>query len=120
MDRSLLATAVRDLECAARRIQTPDSLLLRIDGLFKSQPIGRISAEEAARAMGLSRRTLVRKLATHGTSFRTLLDNNLKMRASQMINESNLTRTEMAEALGFQDETSFSRACRRWFSNDEA
>jgi len=26
-----------------------------------------------------------------------------------------LSRDEMAEALGFEDPTSFSRACRRWF-----
>jgi AraC-like DNA-binding protein len=118
-DQSLLATAVRDLERAARRIQTPDSLLLRLDELFKSRRTGRVSADEAERAMGLSRRTLVRKLAVHGTSFRTLLDNNLKQRASEMLNEGKFSRIEMAEALGFQDATSFSRACRRWFSDDD-
>jgi AraC-like DNA-binding protein len=28
-----------------------------------------------------------------------------------------LNREQMAEALGFEDPTSFSRACRRWFSD---
>jgi AraC-like DNA-binding protein len=49
-----------------------------------------------------------------------LLDNNLKQRASEMINDGKLSRIEMAEALGYQDATSFSRACRRWFSNNKA
>jgi AraC-like DNA-binding protein len=119
-DQSLLATAVRDLERAAQRVQTPDNLLLRVDELFKSRRVGRISAEAAARTMGLSRRTLIRKLAAHGTSFRMLLDNHLKQRASEMMNEGKLSRIEMAEALGFQDATSFSRACRRWFSDNDA
>ena len=28
------------------------------------------------------------------------------------------SRAEMAEALGFEDPTSFSRACRRWFKTE--
>jgi AraC-like DNA-binding protein len=51
-------------------------------------------------------------------SYRALLDADLKQRAAQMLEEHALTRAKMAEALGFQDPTSFSRACRRWFEKD--
>jgi AraC-like DNA-binding protein len=44
-----------------------------------------------------------------------MLDAELKSRARAMIDEDKLSRSEMAEALGFDDPTSFSRACRRWF-----
>jgi AraC-like DNA-binding protein len=32
-----------------------------------------------------------------------------------LLDAGKLSRDEMAEALGFADPTSFSRACRRWF-----
>jgi AraC-like DNA-binding protein len=44
-----------------------------------------------------------------------MLDAELKARARMMLDEDKLSRTQMAEALGFEDPTSFSRACRRWF-----
>jgi AraC-like DNA-binding protein len=44
-----------------------------------------------------------------------LLDAELKARARGLLDEGRLSRTEMADALGFDDPTSFSRACRRWF-----
>jgi AraC-like DNA-binding protein len=74
-----------------------------------------LSEDVAARELGISRRTLVRRLSDSGTSFRALLDTDLKGRAEQMLAAGKMSRREMAEALGFEDPTSFSRACRRWF-----
>ncbi len=79
---------------------------------------GRLNEEEAALELGLSRRTLVRRLSESGTSFRQMLDAEMKARARGMLDEGTLSRTDMAEALGFDDPTSFSRACRRWFGQD--
>jgi len=115
-DEALLATALGDLERSARRINSEDILTLKIERVFRRRRTGRVSEEEAARELGLSRRTLVRRLADSGVTFRALLDANLKQRARQLIAERTLSRAEMAEALGFHDPTSFSRACRRWFS----
>jgi AraC-like DNA-binding protein len=114
-DEALLATAVADLERSARRIRGDDMLAVKIERLLKRKRTGRVSEEEAARELGLSRRTLVRRLAESGTSYRALLDANLRERAQAMLNEDKLSRAAMAEALGFEDPTSFSRACRRWF-----
>jgi AraC-like DNA-binding protein len=114
-DAGLYATAVAELEQAAGRIKTEDTLILKIERLLKRRRTGRLGEDEAADELGLSRRTLVRRLSDSGTSFRALLDANLKARAEQMRAAGKLTREEMAEALGFEDPTSFSRACRRWF-----
>jgi AraC-like DNA-binding protein len=114
-DAGLYATAVAELEQAAGRIKTEDTLVLKIERLLKRRRTGRLGEEEAAEELGLSRRTLVRRLSDAGTSFRALLDANLKARAEQMLTAGKLTRADMADALGFEDPTSFSRACRRWF-----
>jgi AraC-like DNA-binding protein len=114
-DAALHATAVAELEQTARRIQSEDTLVLQIERLLKRRRTGRLTEHEAADELGLSRRTLVRRLAAAGTTFRTLLDANLKERARQMLADAKLSRDEMAKTLGFEDPTSFSRACRRWF-----
>lgn len=114
-DPALLATAIAELEQSARRVRGSDTLLLKVERLFKQRRTGRLTEEAAADALGLSRRTLVRRLSEGGTTFRALLDENLKQRARQMLDDDKLSREDMAEALGFADPTSFSRACRRWF-----
>jgi AraC-like DNA-binding protein len=114
-DAALYASALAELEQTSRRIQTEDTLVLQIERLLKRRRTGRLTEEAAADELGLSRRTLVRRLGECGTTFRTLLDANLKERARQMLDAGKLSRGEMAKTLGFEDPTSFSRACRRWF-----
>lgn len=117
-DAALLATALAELDAGARRIKDEDRLPLRIQQMLKRRRLGRLSEEEVADELGLSRRTLVRRLADCGTSYRAMLDANLRARARVMLDEGSRTRAEMAEALGFSDPTSFSRACRRWFKTE--
>lgn len=116
-DPPLHASAVAELDHFARRIKGEDMLIVRIEHLFKRKRRGRLGEDDAAQELGLSRRTLIRRLAETGTTYRELLDANLKRRARQMLDTGKLTRAQMSEALGFEDPTSFSRACRRWFKD---
>lgn len=74
----------------------------------------RPNAEETATALGVSRRTLNRRLTQAGTSYRSLLDQSLKSRAYTLLSETRLSHREIAERLGYNDQTSFSRALKRW------
>lgn len=114
-DAALFATALNELEETARRIQSQDLIVLKVERLLKRRRTRRLSEVRAAEELGVSRRTLVRRLADNNTSFRALLDASLKQRARLLLDAGRLSRDEMAEALGFADPTSFSRACRRWF-----
>jgi AraC-like DNA-binding protein len=114
-DTALLTSALAELEHSARRIEGEDLLAIRVERLLNRRRTGRLSEEEAAKELGLSRRTLVRRLSESGTSYRTMLEAHLKARAQQFLTDRKLSREEMSEALGFEDPTSFSRACRRWF-----
>ena len=76
----------------------------------------RPNAEETAAALRVSRRTLNRRLTLAGTSYRSLLDHSLKARAEKLLTETRLSRAEIAERLGYTDQTSFSRALKRWRS----
>ena len=56
----------------------------------------RLGEEEAARLIGTSRRTLVRRLAESDLAYRSLLDGVLRERARAMLSVAALSRDEMA------------------------
>jgi AraC-like DNA-binding protein len=96
----------------------PGGVKARAEQLLARSDNGRLSATAAARALGLSQRTLARRLEEAGTTWRDLADEELKARASRWLAAGLLSKAEIGERLGFADPTGFSRACRRWFRGD--
>ncbi len=115
-DASLFRNALAELDAALEHIENPIDLRAKVERLLQTMPDGRLGADEVARALGVSRRTLARRLQDAGVQFRDLLDGELKRRAARLLRAAHLSRPEMAERLGYRDPTSFSRACRRWFA----
>lgn len=114
-DATLYGVALQELQAAKARLTGPDGLRERVERLLKSLPAGRLTADEVARTTGISRRTLVRRLSEAGTSYRDLLDAELRIRAERLLRGGELSHAQIAEQLGYTDPSSFSRACRRWF-----
>lgn len=77
--------------------------------------LGRLDAEEVAQRIGISRRTLERRLREEGTSFRELSNTSLKQRLEQALRDPAISAESMAEKLGFHDASSLLRASRRLF-----
>jgi AraC-like DNA-binding protein len=75
---------------------------------------GRVSQEAAARELGMSGRTLSRRLAETGQSFRGILDGLREALATRYLLQSDLSQTEITFLLGFADQSSFVTAYRRW------
>lgn len=75
---------------------------------FRGAELGRV-----AKALGASERTLQRRLAGEGTSFREVVDDARRRRAEAML-ASGTPAAAIADALGFSDIRSFRRAFRRW------
>ncbi|HEX5660986.1 MAG TPA: AraC family transcriptional regulator ligand-binding domain-containing protein [Polyangiales bacterium] len=73
------------------------------------------SLEELAERLDTSTRTLKRKLAAHGTSYRALVEELRRARALTLLREGTHTMTQIAGALGYTDRATFHRAYRRWF-----
>jgi AraC-like DNA-binding protein len=72
------------------------------------------NAGAIARALGLSERTLRRKLNAYGTSLREVADDVHRQRALRLVRDSRLTVSEIAHCCGFSDGAAFARAFRRW------
>lgn len=75
---------------------------------------GRPSVATVASTLGLSERTLNRRLSDEGTSFRALVSQSQLKLARAFLGDPNLSLAETAHLCGFSDQSSFSQAYRRW------
>ncbi|WP_041318806.1 helix-turn-helix transcriptional regulator [Hyphomicrobium nitrativorans] len=69
--------------------------------------------EWVAGKLGMTRRSLQRRLASHGTSFVELTEATLQNRAKALLREGSAI-TDIALELGYRDPAHFTRAFRRW------
>jgi AraC-like DNA-binding protein len=78
-------------------------------------PSGTPSLTDVAGDLGMSARTLRRRLADAGTRFNDVLDGLRQREAQHLLRNGRSSVGEVAWALGFSDASAFSRACQRWF-----
>jgi len=71
--------------------------------------------KQIASKEGLSERTLVRNLAAQGTSFHKIVEEERRLKATELIGNGAISLAEIAAALGFTDMSSFGRSFRKWF-----
>jgi AraC-like DNA-binding protein len=69
---------------------------------------------DAARALGVSVRTLARRLAEQGRSWESLLDDLRRERALAAVADPQRPLADIAQALGFAEASTFYRAFHRW------
>jgi AraC-like DNA-binding protein len=67
-----------------------------------------------ARALGMSERTLSRKLADEGATYAQVVDQLRRSLALQYVKERSLSLSQIAWLLGYEGSTSFNHAFRRW------
>jgi AraC-like DNA-binding protein len=77
-------------------------------------PHGRANAPEVARELGISSRTLSRKLYDEGLSFAEILDDLRGALAKRYLSERDLPVSEIAWLLGYREVSSLTHAFRRW------
>jgi AraC-like DNA-binding protein len=76
-------------------------------------PDNGINQELAAKRLNMSVRNLHRKLAEENTSFKVLLDT-IRHDLSRRYLKNNMSISDITYSLGFVDQSSFSRAFKRW------
>ncbi|MBI3438492.1 MAG: AraC family transcriptional regulator ligand-binding domain-containing protein [Proteobacteria bacterium] len=75
---------------------------------------GDVRKSEIADAMGMSSRTLSRRLQKESTSFQALLDQLRRKTALQHLNKRGASVASVAHLVGFSEPAAFSRAFKRW------
>jgi len=83
--------------------------------IIRRLPDGEPRRDEVAGELRMSERTLQRRLEEEATSFVQLLDATRRELAEQYLGRLHLSLAQAAYLLGFADQSSFFRACKRWF-----
>ncbi len=85
------------------------------EAIIRRLPDGEPRRDRIARELGMSERTLQRRLEEEASSFLQLLNDSRRELAEQYLNRLHLSLGQAAYLLGFSEQSSFFRACKRWF-----
>ncbi|AVA21812.1 MULTISPECIES: AraC family transcriptional regulator [unclassified Rhizobium] len=103
-----LSEAMRDLESGSSFVDQVKSVLKR------AMASGRPEVDDVARDMGMSKRTLQRRITAEGMTFRSLLDEARHELGIQLLADPTIRVEEVAWFLGYRDTNSFYRAFKAW------
>lgn len=78
-------------------------------------PTGQCNAETIAAELAMHPRTLQRRLAEEGRRYDELLDRERRRQAEHYLSESGLHLTQITGLLGYAEQSTFNRSCKRWF-----
>lgn len=82
--------------------------------LLEALPSGHFAMDVVARRLAVSSRTLQRRLRGEGTSFKAVVDHTREGLARHYLGRTQLSGSEIAYLLGFEEPNSFFRAVQRW------
>ncbi|TDF86256.1 AraC family transcriptional regulator [Pseudomonas sp. H9] len=76
---------------------------------------GELTLETVAERLHITPRTLHRSLSREGWSFSSIVETHRRYLAIDLLKDETLTIAEVADHLGYHDQSSFVRAFRRWY-----
>lgn len=119
-NRELALSNDRFLDEMMKTLSSPDLVTRVKRAIMDDLPSGTPSEEQVATEVCVSSRTLQRKLAEEGTSFRNLVLEVRRQLAEKYISDKAMPLAEISYMLGFADTSSFSRAFKRWTGDPPA
>jgi AraC-like DNA-binding protein len=90
------------------------------DAIAQALSEGTPRMADIARALGLSARSFHRRLSDHGMSFQTLTEDTRRDLAEGLLRDENHSLAEIAFLTGFSEQSSFTRAFKRWVGTTPA
>jgi AraC-like DNA-binding protein len=115
-DATMFQESLRKLEALSLRLDGSDYTVARVEQLLLAHPREDLPLDQAARQLGISGRTLARKLRSAGTTYQVVADDLRRERAHVLLATTGLSIAEVGHRLGYEDAANFGRACRRWFA----
>lgn len=95
--------------------ELPNNLCGQVEILIRQAlPSGKCSISYIASLMAVHRRTLHRMLKAEGSSFTVILEDVRKSIAINSLRHSDMTITQLANCLGYTDNSAFTRSFKRW------
>lgn len=115
-DRSINQFMLERLQEKAEGIEvSADKLLNDTRNLIKDAlPSGIPFAAEIGKHLGMSNRTLSRRLSEKGTTYRQLVQDTQQEISTELLRNTSETISEIAFQAGFSEQSAFNRAFKRW------
>ncbi len=111
----LWATFEPELRRRLNELDATASLADRVRAvLLESLPAGEAGIDAVSSRLGLSPRTLQRRLQGTGTTYRTIVNDTRQQLARHYLGNPDLAYTEISFLIGFEEPSSFFRAFREW------
>jgi AraC-like DNA-binding protein len=102
-------------ELLLEKVLAGDTLIERVSAdILACLRMGNVAAELTATRLGMARRTLVRRLNQHGTSYAELLKEARYRAAIHYLQQTNHTVEDIAFLLGYSECAAFVHAFKRW------
>jgi len=104
-----------ELQQLLHEVENKDALTLRLWRYFQnSEASVELDIESIAQQFNITARTLQRRLQQEGTSFQDELKYYRTQQAKQFLNANSLSISEIAFEMGFNDNSAFHKAFKRW------
>lgn len=100
---------------ALLELDIPQTTRRARDAIMRRLQDGSPRRSQIASDLGLSDRTFQRRLHDEGTSFAALVDATRREIAQRHLNDPRMSLSEIVYLLGYSDQSTFFRACMRWF-----
>ena len=112
----LFEAAVRTLEMERTALRAGGLILSEVERVLRSSSgVALPAIGTVATMLGLSTRTLTRRLRDAGTSFRALRNTVQERRARQLLADTDRSIESISAELGYAEPVAFNLACHRWF-----
>lgn len=113
-DSGLAQLLERHASDALQRLGRSALLRERVREFVRQDLTGKLTAEHMAKRLGMSPRTLHRRLVDEGITYRALVDDVRREMALHCLRDPQLSIGEVGYLLGFTTSAAFHRAFRRW------
>lgn len=103
------------LDAELANFMTPPPIVAQTkDAIAQALSDGAPRMEEIAKGLGLSTRSFHRRLSEHGLSFQTLIMETRRDLAEGLLKDTHYSLADIAFLTGFSEQSSFTRAFKRW------
>lgn len=114
-DEGITQFLLSHLDAELREIGSDRSLEAQAkDTIARALSEGLPRMADVARSLGMSARSFHRRLSDHGLSFQTLTDATRRELAEGLLRDDRYSLAEVAFLTGFSEQSSFTRAFKRW------
>lgn len=115
-NQDLLGEICKKLDGALSALEAPKTYMEKTEQcIYALLKKGNADLTKTADSLGISVRSLRRYLADEGTSYRTVLEDTRRKLCEQYLLEQKISLSEIAQRLGYSEQSAFNRAFKKWF-----